>query len=105
MPLGYIPEIEGIGGAGTPPGIVHRLDKDTSGLIILAKNDHAHHWLQDQFRTRQVVKTYLALVDGKPPTPNGRVDAPIGRETRAIENEWRSCRPERTGGSIGIFHS
>jgi 23S rRNA pseudouridine1911/1915/1917 synthase len=77
--LGYIPEIEGIGGQERP-GIVHRLDKDTSGLIVLAKNDRAHHWLQDQFRTRKVEKTYLALVDGKPPTPNGRVDAPIGRD-------------------------
>jgi 23S rRNA pseudouridine1911/1915/1917 synthase len=77
--LGYIPDIEGIGGQERP-GIVHRLDKDTSGLIVLAKNDYAHHWLQDQFRTRQVEKTYLALVDGQPPTPNGRVDAPIGRD-------------------------
>jgi 23S rRNA pseudouridine1911/1915/1917 synthase len=78
--LGYIPEIEGIGGEERP-GIVHRLDKDTSGLIVLAKNDQAHHWLQEQFRMRKVEKTYLALVDGKPPTPNGRVDAPIGRDS------------------------
>jgi len=77
--LGYDPEIEGIGGEERP-GVVHRLDKETSGLILLAKNDRAHRWLQDQFRLRKVEKTYLALVDGAPPTPSGRVEAPIGRD-------------------------
>ena len=77
--LGYEPDIEGIGGEERP-GVVHRLDKDTSGLILLAKNDKAHHWLQDQFRLRKVEKTYIALVDGKPPTPAGRVEASIGRD-------------------------
>jgi 23S rRNA pseudouridine1911/1915/1917 synthase len=77
--LGYDPDIEGIGGEERP-GVVHRLDKETSGLIILAKNDNAHHWLQDQFRLRQVEKMYLALVDGAPPTPSGRVEAAIGRD-------------------------
>jgi 23S rRNA pseudouridine1911/1915/1917 synthase len=78
--LGYDPDLEGIGGEERP-GLVHRLDKETSGLIVLAKNERAHRWLQDQFRLRKVEKTYLALVDGKPPTPSGRVEAPIGRDT------------------------
>ena len=77
--LGYEPDIEGIGGEERP-GVVHRLDKQTSGLILLAKNERAHRWLQDQFRLRKVDKTYLALVDGKPPTPSGRVEAHIGRD-------------------------
>jgi 23S rRNA pseudouridine1911/1915/1917 synthase len=77
--LGYDPDIEGIGGEERP-GVVHRLDKETSGLILLAKNERAHRWLQDQFRLRKVDKTYLALVDGKPPTPSGRVEAYIGRD-------------------------
>jgi 23S rRNA pseudouridine1911/1915/1917 synthase len=77
--LGYDPKIEGIGGEQRP-GVVHRLDKETSGLILLAKNDRAHRWLQNQFRLRMVEKTYLALVDGAPPTPSGRVEAPIGRD-------------------------
>lgn len=77
--LGYDPEMEGIGGEERP-GVVHRLDKDTSGLILLAKNDRSHHWLQDQFRLRKVEKTYVALVDGFPPTPAGRVEAAIGRD-------------------------
>lgn len=76
--LAHVPELEGIGGEERP-GIVHRLDKETSGLIVVAKNEHAHRWLQDQFRSRAVKKIYLALVDGKPPTPTGRVEAPIGR--------------------------
>lgn len=78
--LGYLPELEGIGGEERP-GIVHRLDKDTSGLIVIAKNERAHRWLQDQFKSRKVEKIYLALVDSKPPTPAGRVEAPIGRNT------------------------
>lgn len=79
--LGYDAEIEGIGGEERP-GVVHRLDKDTSGLILLAKNERAHRWLQDQFRLRKVEKTYLALVDGKPPTPSGRVETFIGRDPK-----------------------
>jgi len=77
--LGHVPNLEGIGGEERP-GVVHRLDKDTSGLILLAKNERAHRWLQDQFRLRKVEKTYLALVDGAPPTPAGRVEAPVGRD-------------------------
>jgi 23S rRNA pseudouridine1911/1915/1917 synthase len=79
--LGHDPEMEGIGGEERP-GVVHRLDKDTSGLILLAKNERAHRWLQDQFRLRTVDKTYLALVEGAPPTPSGRVEAHIGRDPK-----------------------
>lgn len=79
--LAHAPEMEGLAGEKRP-GVVHRLDKDTSGLILLAKNDAAHHWLQEQFRRRKVKKVYLALVDGRPPTPSGRVEAAIGRDKR-----------------------
>ena len=78
--LAHAPELEGIGGEQRP-GVVHRLDKNTSGLILMAKDDRTYRWLQDQFRLRIVKKVYLALVDGKPPTPNGRVEAHIGRST------------------------
>ena len=77
--LAHAPEMEGIGGE-IRPGVVHRLDKDTSGVIILAKNDNALQWLQAQFMERTVKKAYIALVDGVPPTPTGRVEAPIGRD-------------------------
>jgi 23S rRNA pseudouridine1911/1915/1917 synthase len=77
--LAHAPDIEGVGGVQRP-GVVHRLDKDTSGLILLAKNDAAHRWLQNQFRNRKVEKTYFALVDGAPPTSRGRIEAAIGRD-------------------------
>lgn len=77
--LAHAPEMRGIGGEKRP-GIVHRLDKNTSGVIMLAKNDHIHRQLQVQFSARQVQKVYLALVDGKPPTPTGRIEASIGRD-------------------------
>ncbi len=78
--LAHAPDLAGVGGEKRP-GVVHRLDKDTSGLILLAKNDRAHRWLQDQFRLRKAEKAYLALVDGQPPTPTGRIEAPIGRSS------------------------
>lgn len=77
--LAHAPDIDGVGGIQRP-GVVHRLDKDTSGLIVLAKNDATHQWLQEQFRLREVEKIYLALVDGAPPTPRGRVEAAVGRD-------------------------
>jgi 23S rRNA pseudouridine1911/1915/1917 synthase len=92
--LAHAPNIEGVGGVQRP-GIVHRLDKDTSGLILLAKNDRAHRWLQDQFRDRQVEKTYLTLVDGHPPTPQGKVDAAIGRDT--TQRKRMSVTPPHKG--------
>lgn len=79
--LAHVPEIEGVGGE-LRPGLVHRLDKDTSGLILLAKNEITQRFLQDQFQKREVEKTYIALVDGRPPSASGRVDAPIGRDPR-----------------------
>ena len=76
--LAHAPEMEGIGGVQRP-GIVHRLDKNTSGVIIMAKNDRTHRFLQDQFSHRTAKKSYTALVDGFPPTLTGRIEAPIGR--------------------------
>ena len=77
--LAHAPELEGIGGEYRP-GVVHRLDKDTSGLILFAKNDQSLRWLQKQFKNRLVEKYYLTLVDGHPPTDKGRIEAPIGRD-------------------------
>ena len=70
-----------IAGVGRP-GIVHRLDKDTSGLIVVAKSDAAQASLMQQFGERTSEKEYLALVRGEPPSPRGRVEAPIGRDPR-----------------------
>jgi len=79
--LAHAPDLEGVGDEQRP-GIVHRLDKDTSGLIVVAKNGAAHRDLQRQFKDRAVEKVYLALLDGHLPTPTGRIEAAIGRDPR-----------------------
>lgn len=70
--------LSGIGGV-IRPGIVHRLDKDTSGLMVVAKNDHAHHFLSEQFADRTLSRVYHALVFGVPVPLKGSVDRSIGR--------------------------
>jgi 23S rRNA pseudouridine1911/1915/1917 synthase len=79
--LGHLPDLGSAGGIGgeVRPGIVHRLDKDTSGLIIAAKNDRALQFLQAQFKARTIKKMYLALVEGCVEPREGIIDAPIGR--------------------------
>ena len=64
------------------PGVVHRLDRDTSGLLVLARNDEVHAALQEMIRRREIVREYLALVEGRPPARSGTIDAPIGRDRR-----------------------
>ncbi len=64
------------------PGIVHRLDRYTSGVLLVAKNDPAHQRLAEQFASRQVEKTYLALVHGKVKQDRGRIEKPIARDPR-----------------------
>lgn len=65
------------------PGIIHRLDRDTSGVILLAKNDETAAYLQKQFSQRTVKKTYIAVTDGIPKEPIAVIDAPIGRNPKA----------------------
>jgi 23S rRNA pseudouridine1911/1915/1917 synthase len=76
--LHHCPEIEGVGGVQRP-GIVHRLDRETSGLIVVAKHDQAQRNLQAQFKDRTVYKEYTALVEGRMEPAAGRIVAPIGR--------------------------
>ena len=80
--------LSGIGGEKRP-GIVHRLDKDTSGLLVVAKNDKAHRKLSEQFadhgRSGPLIRAYLAIVWGVPEPRRGTIDAPIGRDPRARE--------------------
>ena len=66
------------GGTGCDPGIVHRLDRDTSGLLVVAKTEAALENLSDQFRERTVFKSYVALVHGRVETETGKIDQPIG---------------------------
>jgi 23S rRNA pseudouridine1911/1915/1917 synthase len=79
--LAHCPDLSGVGGERRP-GIVHRLDKDTSGLIIVAKHDAAHLSLSRQLKERRVEKTYIALVEGRIEPPEGVIDAPIARDPR-----------------------
>jgi 23S rRNA pseudouridine1911/1915/1917 synthase len=67
-------------GGDLRPGIVHRLDKDTSGLIVVAKNDRAHAALAELFSSRQIKKTYIALVQGAVERPKGTINASVGRD-------------------------
>jgi len=76
--LHHYPELAGVGGPDRP-GIVHRLDKDTSGVMLVARTEAARLHLQRQFKARSVTKRYLALVRGVPDPPEGTVAAPIGR--------------------------
>jgi 23S rRNA pseudouridine1911/1915/1917 synthase len=71
---------EAAGGDEDRPGIVHRLDRDTSGLLVVAKSDEAHAKLQELIRRRLVERRYLALVKGEPRSRTGRIEAPIGRD-------------------------
>src|SRR5206468_6022792 len=79
--LAACPDLRGIAGT-LRPGIVHRLDKDTSGLMVVAKNDRAQRALQRQLKDRDVRKTYLALVRGVPAPREGTIAAPIGRHPK-----------------------
>lgn len=76
--LAHCPELAA--GGGDRPGIVHRLDQDTSGLILAAKNEKIRRALQNQFKERQVLKSYLALLDGHLRPAWGRIEAPVGRD-------------------------
>ena len=64
------------------PGVVHRLDRDTSGLLVLARSDAVHAALQAALRARDIERAYLALVDGRPAARRGTIDAPLGRDRR-----------------------
>lgn len=79
--LARYPEL-GRGADDQRPGIVHRLDKDTSGLIIVAKNARAHAALVEQMKQHAIIKRYQALVEGVVPHDSGSIDAPIGRDPR-----------------------
>ncbi len=86
-----------LGGGDDParPGIVHRLDKETSGLMIVARDDEAHRRLAAQIKAREVGRNYLALVDGVPPSRSGTIDAPLGRDYRAPERRAVGGRAPR----------
>ncbi len=92
--LYYCDDLSGVGGK-LRPGIVHRLDKNTSGLMVAAKNDYAHKALSTQFRLGQVKKIYIALVKGVPEDHSGLIDMHIGRH--AVQRKKMAVLPEGRG--------
>jgi len=79
------PGIENVGENVTRPGVVHRLDKDTSGVLVLVKTEAAHRFLKEAFQKGEIQKTYLALVLGRVREEHGVIDAPIARSTKHFE--------------------
>lgn len=92
---------ENLAGGDDPerPGIVHRLDKDTSGLMVVARSGEAHARLSEDIAARRVSRTYLALIHGRPRSRKGTIDAPLGRDHRAPERRavgGRGAKDART---------
>jgi 23S rRNA pseudouridine1911/1915/1917 synthase len=103
-------ELSGIGGVERP-GIVHRLDKETTGLLVVAKNDAAHRALADQFASRALKKEYVALVSGVPKKDSGTIDSAISRHPvhRHRMTTGEGGRPSKTDWTVekkfGVFAS
>ncbi|MBW2316662.1 MAG: RluA family pseudouridine synthase [Deltaproteobacteria bacterium] len=100
--LHHCDDLSGIGGV-MRPGIVHRLDRGTSGVMVAAKNDAAHAALAEQFQSHSIDRLYRALVVGLPGAASGRVDRPIGRHPRdrkKMSVRTRSGRPARTNWTV-----
>ncbi len=98
--LYHCENLSGINGV-IRPGIVHRLDKDTSGVLVAAKTDAAHKNLVEQFKGRDVEKIYLALVKGYLPYDKGTIDAPIGRDSK--DRKKMAVRKENSKPAITHF--
>jgi len=92
-------DLSGIGGV-LRPGIVHRLDKGTSGLLVVAKTDEAHRSLTEQIRTRGLKRVYKAIVWGSPESDVGRVDAPVGRHS----TDRKKMAVVQAGGKEAVTH-
>jgi 23S rRNA pseudouridine1911/1915/1917 synthase len=80
--LAHYPEIKGVGEEEDRPGIVHRLDMDVSGVMVVARTQQMYNHLKQQFQNHEVEKTYLALVHGVPGKPDGTISFPLGRSRR-----------------------
>ena len=107
--LAYCPEVADVGGLERA-GIVHRLDKDTSGLILIARDEATRAALQRQFKRRQVAKIYLALVEGQIYPREGIIEAPVGRDKRqrkrmAVVRRGREARTEYRAIEYFVDHT
>lgn len=100
--LHHCPALLGIGGEQRP-GLVHRLDRDTSGLMVVAKTESALRSLQNQFKKREVQKVYLALAAGRPAPPSGRIETPIGRAS--WDRKKMSATPARGKPAVTLYET
>lgn len=111
--LHHCTDLSGIGGA-IRPGIVHRLDKDTSGIMVVAKNDLSHNTLMTQFKERGVQKTYLALIKGEIKDLSGIIQTQLGRHSihrkkmavvtngKHAVTEWKRLRHNQTASLVSV---
>lgn len=99
--LAHCTNLAGIGGVQRP-GIVHRLDKDTTGAIAIAKTDQAHQHLQAQLKAKTAQREYLGVVHGAPSTDKGTIDQPIGRHP--VDRKKMTILPVDKGGRTAITH-
>ncbi|MEH2375189.1 RluA family pseudouridine synthase [Nostoc sp.] len=99
--LAHCPNLPGIGGVQRP-GIVHRLDKDTTGAIAIAKTDIAHRHLQAQLKAKTARRQYLGVVYGAPKTESGTIDLPIGRHPQ--DRKKMAIIPVEEGGRVAVTH-
>lgn len=99
--LAHCPNLKGIGGIERP-GIVHRLDKDTTGAIVIAKTEFALHHLQAQIQAKTAKRQYLGIVHGSPSQDHGTIDLPIGRHP--IHRQKMAIIPLEKGGRKAVTH-
>ena len=99
--LAHCSNLAGIGGVQRP-GIVHRLDKDTTGAIAIAKTDQAHQHLQAQLKAKTARRDYLGVVYGAPSTDSGTIDQPIGRHP--VDRKKMTILPVEKGGRTAVTH-
>jgi 23S rRNA pseudouridine1911/1915/1917 synthase len=99
--LSHCPNLAGIGGVQRP-GIVHRLDKDTTGAIVIAKTDQAHQHLQAQLKAKTARREYLGIVYGSPRTESGIIDQPIGRHL--VDRKKMAVVPVEKRGRLAVTH-
>lgn len=101
--LYHCKDLKGIGGRERP-GIVHRLDKDTSGVLVVAKSDHVHRHLSKQFRLHTVTRIYIALIQGVMKKNSGIIDLPIGRDTKDRKKiSPRTIRPRHAITHLNVI--
>ena len=95
-------DLSGVGSADARPGVVHRLDMNTTGCIVFAKDETAHHAIAKQFEHRTNLKCYLALVHGNPEPPSGAIDAPIGKHP-TIREAMAARHDERARAALTLY--